>query len=79
MKIVQRVLGYSDEMMLEDCKRMLVVLTQTKDVKIGRGRASTTIKTPKYRVDEDIIQKIKNSIEYYEFQTISRGDNTEGL
>jgi len=79
MKIVQRVPGYSDEMMLEDCNRMLMVLTQTKDVKVGRGRASTTIKTPKYRVDEEIIQKIKNSIEYYEFQILSRGDNTEGL
>ena len=79
MKIVQRVPCCSDEIMLEDCKRMLRVLTQTKDVKVGRGRASTTIKTPKYRVDEEIIQKIKNSIEYYEFQILSRGYNTEGL
>jgi len=79
MKIVQRVPGYSDEMMIEDCKCMLRVLTQTKEMKIGRGRASTTIRVPKYRVDDEVIQKIKNSIEYYELQRLSRGDNTEGL
>lgn len=79
MKIVQRVPGYSDEMMLEDCKRMLRVLTKTREIKIGRGRASTTMKVPKYRVDDEVIQKIKNSIEYYELQRLSKGDNTEGL
>jgi len=79
MKIVQRVPGCSDETMLEDCKRMLRVLTQTKELKIGRGKNSTTKKIPKYRVDDEVIQKIKNSIEYYEFQRLSRGDNTEGL
>lgn len=79
MKIVKRVPGYTNEMMLEDCERMLRVLTQTKEVKIGRGRASTTIKVPKYRVEKELIDKIKNSIEYYGVQRLSEGDNTESF
>jgi len=76
MEVVSRFEGYTDSMMVEDCKRMLKVLTQSKEIKVGRGRGATTMSIPKYRVEKRTIDKLKNSIEYYGVKKVSKRDNT---
>jgi hypothetical protein len=52
-------------MMVERCETLKKVLTQTKEAKSGRGKASQTIQVPKYRVEPEIIDRLNNSIEHY--------------
>ena len=63
--IVKRSPGYSDEMMVKDCEIMLKVLTKTKTISYGRGRNRTSMEVPYYRDIDDVVNRIKRSIEYY--------------
>ena len=63
--IVERIPGYDNKSMLEYCDTLKSILTKTKDFKTGRGKSVTTIKVPKYRIDEDVLEKLNNSLAYY--------------
>ena len=63
--IIERIPGYSNEMMYDWCLSISNVVNKTKDVKVGRGKNIKTIKKDKYNVDMKNRDKIKNSLEYY--------------
>jgi superfamily II DNA or RNA helicase len=63
--IVERIAGYSNEAMLHYCETLKSIITQTNDTKIGRGKKVETIKVPKYKVDQDVLDKILRSCEHY--------------
>jgi hypothetical protein len=65
MDILEPLLGYSDEMMLDRCEALKRVITATKDVKIGRAPKVEIIKMPKYKTAPDVLARIINSCEYY--------------
>ena len=63
--MIQRLLGFSNEDMVEYCERLKTVITKTKEAKIGRGKSVETICIPKYRTEQEIIDKVINSCAYY--------------
>jgi hypothetical protein len=63
--IVERIAGYSNEAMLHYCETLKSIMTQTHDTKIGRGKKVEIIKIPKYKVDQDVLDKILRSCEHY--------------
>jgi len=63
--IVERVLGYSNESMLDYCETLKAIMTKTKDFKLGRGKASEIIKVPKYKTDKEMLKKVIDSCNYY--------------
>lgn len=65
MNVVERSPGYTNKMMLDRCKMMLDIVLKTTDIKAGRGKNVTTIKVPKWRVPNDVVERLKNSVEYY--------------
>lgn len=65
MKLVDRKAGYSNQDMLEYCESLKKILTTTKDVKVGRGKAIEIVKVLKYSNDPEVLQKITDSCEYY--------------
>lgn len=67
-EIVQRVPGYSNEMMRKDCEIMYDVLTKTKDVVVGRGKSAKVEKVLAYPKSAHLIEKMERSIEYYSRQ-----------
>jgi len=65
MNIIERLLGYTNEQMVDYCDILFSVVSKTKEVKIGRGKAVQTIHIPKYKSDKEIVEKISNSQKYY--------------
>jgi hypothetical protein len=65
MKLIERIYGYSDEQMADRCRGYLSVLSVKKTIPLGRGRKGNR-EVFKYYQDKDVVNKIKNSIEYYE-------------
>lgn len=63
--IIERVLGYSDDAMLEYCETLKSIITRTKQFKEGRGVKAKMINVPKYREDKETLDKIENSLIYY--------------
>lgn len=63
--IVERTPGYTNQMMIDDCERMLRVLQKTKKIYTGRGRNRVEIEAPFYRDVGETIKRIKRSIDYY--------------
>jgi len=63
--IIERRIGYTNEMMVEHCKLLASVMNKTTDVKVGRAPKIEILKKPKYKSDEATRNKIKESIEYY--------------
>ena len=66
--IIERKIGYTNEMMLDYCNMLNAVVSQTKDIKVGRAPKVEIVKKPKYKSDEATKNKIKESIEYYSKQ-----------
>lgn len=64
-QIIPRLLGFSNEDMVEYCERLKTVITKTKEAKIGRGKTVETIHIPKYRTDKEVMDKVLNSCTYY--------------
>jgi len=64
-QIVERVPGYSNESMIDYCESLLSIVTKTKQVKSGRGKASKIENVPKYRPDKEVIEKLQHSCKYY--------------
>lgn len=63
--IVERTPGYTNQMMIDDCERMLRVLQKTKKMYVGRGKNRVEIEFPTYRDTDEAIKRIKRSIDYY--------------
>lgn len=63
--IIERLIGYTNEMMVEYCNMLDAVVSQTIDIKVGRAPKVEIVKKPKYKSDEATKSKIKESIEYY--------------
>jgi len=75
-EIFERTIGYSNQMMLDDLRRSLKVLTQKEIVKKAipnnkakRIKGSPAVYKYKYDVPKHIITKFENSIKYYENHT----------
>ena len=62
--IIKRKPFYSDEMMIEQLNILLKVMTQTEDVKVGRGKKAAIIKRLKYD-EPEVLDRIKRSIKHY--------------
>jgi len=65
MNVFNRMLGYTNEMMVRQCEMYYEVMLVTKDVKIGRGKNSEIVKVLKHRVEPELKERIENSLAYY--------------
>lgn len=65
MELIERIYGYSDKQMADRCREYLSVLSENKLVPLGRGRKGKR-EVFKYTQDNEVIKKIKNSIDFYE-------------
>jgi hypothetical protein len=66
LNVISRIPAYSNQMMLERCNKLYRIATQTKQVKVRRGKAYELIDVLKYKSDEESINKLRNSIDYYQ-------------
>jgi hypothetical protein len=66
MNIVARIPAYCNRMMLEQCKILYKIVTQTKEVKVRSGRNYITNHVLKHRTPPEVVEKLKNSITYYQ-------------
>jgi hypothetical protein len=63
--IIPRIPAYTNEMMLQKCLLLESIINMGKEVKVGRGKNVEVRKVLKYDTDQETIQSIKDSIEYY--------------
>lgn len=63
--ILERVPGYSDEMMVERCDRLISVMSKTIEVKVGKGADTQTIEVMKYKDDGNILDMLHKSRDFY--------------
>ena len=63
--MIERTLGYSNKAMWDYCETLKRVVTQTKQIKVGRGKQIEILNVPKYSTDKPTVDKIINSCEYY--------------
>ena len=63
--ILPRVSMYSNEMMWKQCEILKSVVTQTKEVKTGRGRNVEIYQVPKHNTEKSVVERIIRSCEYY--------------
>ena len=63
--MIERTSGYNNKAMWEYCETLKNVVTQTKEVKSGRGKAVEIRKVLKYNTDMQTIANIIDSAEYY--------------
>ena len=64
--IIERRPAYSNDAMIEYCTTLLNVLTLKVEVTVGRGRSATKEQVYKHNPKQELIDKIRNSIEYYQ-------------
>ncbi len=64
--IVQRTPGYSNQMMFADCEIMLKVMTTQKETIVKNGRKNEIKLMPKYKIENEKIERMKRSCEYYQ-------------
>lgn len=60
--------GYSDEMMYKQAKLLHDIVFQTTEVKVGRGKKAIFVEQRKYKAEESIDVKAKESLEYYKLK-----------
>ena len=64
-EIIERLSGLDDQAMFEYCESLRRVVLQTKEVKSGRGKVIETKKVLKYDTEQETIDRIINSCEFY--------------
>lgn len=64
-KIIERIMGFNNQDMINYCEQLSRVVNSTKDAKIGKGKNVEVIKVRRYKNDTEIIKKIENSLKYY--------------
>ena len=67
-EIIERISGFNDQEMYEYCESLRRVILQKKEVKSGRGKAIETKQILKYDSEQDVIERIINSCEFYKNQ-----------
>lgn len=68
MDIIERKSSYNDKNMLIQCIIIRDIVTETIDVKSGRGKNIVVSKIPKWEIDKEVVEKIINSVKYYKNQ-----------
>ena len=63
--MIERTSGYSNKAMWEYCETLKNVVTQTKELKSGRGKAVEIRKVLKYNTDKKTMTSIIDSVKYY--------------
>jgi hypothetical protein len=63
--MIERLPAYSNKSMWEYCEILKRVITQSKDVKVGRGKQVEIIKVPKYSTEKHVVDNIVSSCEHY--------------
>lgn len=63
--MIERTLGYSNKAMWDYCETLKKVVTQTKQIKVGRGKQIEILNVPKYSTDKPTVDRIINSCEHY--------------
>jgi SNF2 family DNA or RNA helicase len=63
--MIERLPAYSNKAMWEYCEILKRVITQSKDVKVGRGKQVEIIKVPKYSTEKHVVDNIVSSCEHY--------------
>ena len=63
--ILERIPGFNDKEMADQCQLLYNVVFATYDVKEGRGKNIIIKKEFKHNVPTDVRERIKNSLEYY--------------
>ena len=64
-QILERIPAYSNQSMLDYCDKLLSILTQSHETKVGRGKKVEMIKVFKHKQDQDVIDKLIRSKEHY--------------
>jgi hypothetical protein len=64
-EIIERILGWSNQAMLDRCLCTKRTVNQTKTRKTGRGRATKYFEVLKYSMDSDVLKKIDDSVAHY--------------
>jgi hypothetical protein len=67
-EIIEKMSGLDNQAMFKYCESLRRVILQTKDVKSGRGKTIETKQILKYDTEQDTIDRIINSCEYYKNQ-----------
>ena len=65
MDYIERILGYSNEMMWLQCEMLKEVVTSSKSVTVGRGKTAEIKNILKYKSDPVIVDKVVRSCKYY--------------
>lgn len=63
--ILERIPGFSNEMMYNQCKLLADIVNKTVEVKQGRGKNIQVKRVLKYNTDPERIAIINNSVEHY--------------
>lgn len=63
--IIERTPAHSNRMMYEKCLLLQLILSQTKESKVGRGKYVRIVSTLKYSTDPLVVNKINRSVEFY--------------
>jgi hypothetical protein len=63
--MIERTSGYNNKAMWDYCETLKKVVLQTKTTKSGRGKAVEIQEILKYNTEQEVIDKIVNSCEYY--------------
>jgi len=63
--VMDRVTGFSDEMMYNQAKLLHGIVFATKKQKVGRGKNAKFIEVRRYEVDEEVDKRAIHSLEYY--------------
>jgi hypothetical protein len=66
--IIERISGFDNQFMYEYCDSLRKIVMQTKEVKSGRGKQIVVEQILKYNTDQETIDRINRSCEYYKNQ-----------
>jgi len=61
--MIERMIGFTDEMMADYSEILMRVISKTVQKKAGKGEDS--IEVPKYKIEPEVMAKISKSIEHY--------------
>jgi hypothetical protein len=66
LNVIDRKPGYSNLEMLNHCNTLYEIVTKTKDIKVLDGRAYVIKQVLKHKTDKETMDRLSNSIEYYQ-------------
>ena len=63
--VIERRVGFSNEMMFNQCSLLAEIVNKTKEVKVGRGKSVQVITQKMYTTSSEAIDKINRSVQHY--------------